>query len=417
MTEHRRQARGARLFVLALAASCAAFPALAEIRSDVHIQSSGDAIRLDIDQRTYQEVLNFFQSGYPVASVLMHAVSQGMSINDAVYLAIKANRDRAEEIYQTAQSMLPSLPGWACNSAQYGSGRYHKEFTLAELPAQPTVADVAKKYFDEDKRMAPFPTEWKTGKGHMNASVDELQKLINDQWWYRKGAGAPSGGGSRPVFVSLYKGDKSIVVDDNFGQVEAAKTAGRSTVPVVFLYNEKNVYAVRKLGEKPKAGDVASRFFNSGEEATPVPDWSEDNYHVLAERSELEGMFDAPPKDQVPPQRWTELMNELKGGGFKEPLKVSLLSSKRMWADDPAKITAAKEAGVEQIPVVFFFHGLGRQACGQSGSTCEDLMCEAAVAAGADPSVCRKGEKQGAELPPPANVPGGGGVASPSRPR
>jgi len=414
MKNNRSHNRGAGKFALALACALAAFPALAEIRSDVHIQSNGDSIRLDIDQRTYKEVLNFFQSGYPVASVLMHAVSQGMSINDAVYLAIKANRDRAEEIYQTAQSMLPSLPGWACHSAQFGAGRYYKEFTLKELGAQPTVAEVAKKFFDEDKRMAPFPSDWKQGKAHMNASVAELDKLLSNQWWYQKGKDAPSAAAGRPVFVSLYKGDKSIVVDDNFGQVEAAKKSGKATLPVVFLYNDKNVYPVRQLGEKPTAGEVASRFFNSGQEATPVPDWSEDNYHVLADRSELEGMFDAPPKDQVPPARWTELMNELKGGGFKEPLKVSLLSSKRMWADDPAKITAAKAAGVNQVPVVFFFHSIGRNACGQSGSTCQDIMCEAAIAAGADPSVCKPGNQPGGELPPPAP---GGGVISPSRPR
>jgi len=392
-------------------------PASAEIRNDVHIQTDSDAVRLDIDSRTYKEILSFFESGYPTASVILHAVSQGVSINDAVYLAVKANREKAGEIFSVATGLLPSLPGWVCHTSEWAAGRYPTEFSLDELGPQPSIKKVADLFFTDNKRMAPFP-EWQVGQGHMDASVAELDSLPRQEWWYR----APQPGMTdeqklrQPVFVSLYQDNKTILVDNTLGQIELAKSRGVGTLPVVFIYNEAYFYPISELGEDAKIADVAGRFFGSGKEATPVPDWEEGEYHLMAKREELEGIFDIPKKEDVDPQFWDRIAEDLRTHGFRQrPLLMSLVDTNRMWADDTTRIAVAKELGIEDVPVVFLFHGVHRQACGQSANDCVQQICDAAVAGGADASVCSLPPEPGAgTVPYSAPLPPPGGNASPS---
>lgn len=404
--------------IFSCAVLVAAHPSFAEIRNDVHIQSDGDAVRLDIDTRTYKETLAFFEAGYPTASVILHAVSQGMSINDAVYLAVKANREKAEEIYSVATGLLPSLPGWVCHTDEWAAGRYASEISIDELGPQPTVAAVSQRFFDNNQRLVPFP-EWQAGQAHMTAAVSELDALPRQQWWYRAPDATMSDDEvlAQPLFVSMYAGSRTVLVDNNMGHIEAAKRRGLTTLPVVVVYNQPNVYAVGELGADAKVSDVAQRYFNGGQEITPVPEWAEGQYHLMAKREDLESLFELPRKEDIDPQRWAQIEEDLRQNGFsKRPMLLTLVDNNRMWADDTVRLAVARDLGIENVPVVYFFHGVHRQACGVSATLCAEQICDALVAGGGDPAACTAPPAAGAgtaplTLPPP---PPAGGTASPS---
>ena len=195
--------------LLVLAASAGA-----EIRQDRHIQSNSDAVQPDIDTRTLTAIKGFFAEGYAPASIMLHGISLGMAIDDLVYLAVKAQPQRAQEFHDTAISLLPFLPGWVCRQST-GAGQYVQGYEVADLGANATIAEVARRYFEENRRLIPFPS-WAGGDGHMDASAQELASLISDQWWYKQGRTAPRSSLSapnRPIFVSLYKDNKEIIVD------------------------------------------------------------------------------------------------------------------------------------------------------------------------------------------------------------
>jgi hypothetical protein len=415
MNKQSNKRRAVVGFALGFGLGLGAAVANAEIVSDVHIQTDADAVRLDIDSRTYKEIEGFFQGGYPTASVLLHAVSQGMAIDDAVYLATKANVENAAEIYATAAGLLPSLPGWVCHSSATGDSRYHREYPLDDLGPQPTVQAVADRYFNQNQRIAPFP-DWQAGGAHMKASVAELAGLLKPEYWYES-APDTTASAKRPVFVSLYKESKDIIVDDNLHQVEKAQQQGVAQLPVVFIYNETKYNPISKYGDNVTLNDVANRYFSGGEQLTAVPQWSDGDHHLNVKMGEFESLFTLPKKEDVDPARWAELENDLKQNGFtKSPVLVTLLSNNRMWLADPARVAVAKELGIKSAPTVAFFHGIDRQACGLSATTCLDRICEAAVAAGADPSVCSEAPAAGGGAAPLSSppTPPGGGTPSPS---
>lgn len=392
----------------------------AEIVSDIHVQSDADVVRLDIDSRTYHEIENFFKEGYPTASVLLHAVSLGMGIDDAVYLAVKADRQKAAEIYATAAGLLPSLPGWVCHSGANGSDRYHQEYSLKDLGPQPTIQEVANRFFNQNERIAPFPN-WQHGGFHMMASVAELAKLVKPAYWYKIENTDTSKdvrtGEKRPVFISLYRDTKEIIVDDNLHQIADAQKKGITKLPVVFVYNDHKFNPISKYGKDVTLANVANQFFGNQEELTPVPSWEDGDYHLQVKTNEFDKLFKIPAKKDVDPARWAALEAQIKKDGFaNKPVLVSMLQNKRMWVDSPDRIAVAESLGMKQLPTVVFFHSMDRQSCGVAATNCLNRICAAAVAAGADPTVCNAAPAAGGTTTPPTTPPPppGGGTPSPS---
>lgn len=374
----------------------------AEIRDDVHVQSDSDAIRLDIDSRTYNEVKSFFEQGYPTASVMLHGISQGLAIEDVTYIAVKAKGEKAQEIYQTATSLLSSMPGWVCRGGGK-SGLYPGDFPVEDLGPQPTIAEVARRYFDENKRLTPFPN-WQTGGSHMTAATQELANLAKDEWWYRPGPA--QNGGKSQVFVSLYPDTREIVIDSGVNRIRDAMQKGVGNLPVVIVYNGKNNLPVSRYGDKPKFQDVANDFFSAGHELTPVPLWEGGDHHMMASVEDLKSVFNPPAKKDIPAARYDALSKELTGGA-KKPFLMSLLSTCGCaYIEDPARLTVASDLGMKEVPLVMFYHSLDRLPCG-APANCQDRICEAAVAGGADPSVCG--------LPPPGAVVPGRFTGSPTQ--
>ena len=377
---------------------------IAEITNDKHITSDNDSVSLDIDSCTYNEVRQFLEQGYPVSSVMLHGVILGLSIDDVVYLATTSNVERAQEIYDTAIDLLPSLPGWSCRNASDSSSRYEKGYDAKDLGSQPSLQAIADRFFGNEERMVPFP-EWLNGKSHVNISTDELISNLKEQWWYKLYPGKPPKA-SLPIFVSLYKDNSEVIVDSNYASIlNSAKQRGIDKLPTVIVYNEELQRPISRYGNDPTVELVASKFFSEGEILTPPPDWREGDYHMFAKMDELKEQFEIPDKDKVDPERWEQLTNDLKQKGVDPPVLIILYrNGSRKWINEADRVAAAAELGMTEMPVVFFNHSLGRLACGETAG-CDDLICEAAMAAGASSDVCDVQGQQSPTSPPPS---GGG---------
>jgi hypothetical protein len=406
-----------RRTILAILISIAAMPCAvqAELGTDIHVQSDSDAIRLDIDRRTFEEIQSLLNQGYPAVSVMLHGVSMGMSINDVVYLAVKSHPQRAKELYDTAVSLLPSLPGWAIQEED-GSDRYYTNYAASELGAQPTVAEVAQRFFEQNMRLSPFP-DWYAGGYHIKVKTDELAGLLKDSWWYLSGnlqPNSPRSAPNRPIFISLYGDRNEIVIDGGADLIRSAQRQGVRELPVVFVYNDMRTGPISRYNADVKVKEIVDDFFERGRKLTAVPEWRQvGDYHMIASVAELLELVDTIDKKDVDPARWSAITRDIKNNGFNEPLLISLFNSGdgRIWANEPDRVVAAAELGVDQVPVVFLYHDIGRPPCGQPIRTTA-LICSAALAAGADPSIC--------QLPPGARPQGyvapGGGAGFPPLP-
>ena len=78
-----------------------------------------------------------------------------------------------------------------------------------------------------------------------------------------------------PIFVSLYRDTKEIVVGGGTDAIRAAQSAGKATVPVVIVYNHSFQRPLSRFGAEASVSDVANEFFNNRIEVTPVPEWKD----------------------------------------------------------------------------------------------------------------------------------------------
>ena len=359
----------------------------AELAEDTHINRD-DHVRLDIDPTTFDQFKRFYDSGYPPASIMLHGVSLGMTLDDIVYLSVKSDPARAGEFYDTAVSLLPSLPGWVCRSGEVGD-RYADYITLDQFASKNSIAAVANEWFNNSRQLSPFPN-WKRGQAHMDASVAELASLLNAQkYWYQ-----PGGGRSSPLFVSLYKDNNEIVVDGGVGAINQAQQAGKSTLPVVIVYNQNHQRPLSRYSSEATVTDIANEFYNNRIEITPVPEWKDGDFHMQATIGDLKGLVDTANADKISDEEMAAAKQEItaNGGTVKDPLLLTLLRSGtgQAWIDSPATLEVAESMGVPQVPVTMFYQDMDRQPCG-APSSCRQQICDAALAAGGAPQICKSG--------------------------
>jgi len=388
--------------------------ARAEIGQDVHIQQTGE-VRIEVDRQVFDEFARLFGLGYPPATVMMHAVSTGMSLNDILYIAVKSHPARAAEFYDTAASLLPALPGWV-TQADVDPDRYTREVDPAELGEDPSVRRVAELFFNERRRIVPFP-DWSEGRVHMEAAVSELVDLVTDEQWYVAGEsdGSPLTVPNRPVFVSLYQHDEQIVVDSGVERIRQAREQGVERLPVVLVYNNRLQRPISEFEDQATLEQLAEVFYEDAIELTAVPEWKVGDHHKAATFEELREVVDIPAREDIAPERWEAVEQALRDNGMRlsRPLLLTLVRSGqgRAWIDDPVKVAVAEELGVETLPVVLFYHKLDRTPCGASADG-EDLLCEAAGAAGASLEQCEDRAAQAARSPAAAGAGGLAGLAA-----
>jgi hypothetical protein len=386
-----------------MTAGCGAFTPYQMVARAGDGDVSGDW--LEFQYSAQKEIKYFFDQGYPPTSVLLHAVSTGLTLDRSLYLAIQADSSRAREFYSLALSMASSLPGWACGAGEVG-GDYSPTYDVNDLPPQRTVAAVAERFFASNSRLAPFPP-WPDGDFHMLAQVDELLELATDQYWYRPGP-PQTAAGAHPrtaVLIALYRHDKSVVLDTTRSELERRKRAGIKRVPVVFYYNQQDQRPVGQLADDANLEVVLDKFFQQGIQLTPVPMWDVGDHHLMVDAGELTEIFDIPDQTAIPQARLARLNMEMQNAPFQNrPVMITLLrdGNYRRLAE-PDRIRIAMDVGIQRFPVVFFYHGIERLACSAPAS-CIQRLCAAVTCAGGDRGVCETQPD-----PVPAMVPVGGG--------
>ena len=186
-----------------------------------------------------------------------------------------------------------------------------------------------------------------------------------------------------PVFVSLYRDSREIVV----GGVDALRTAqqsGRSSVPVVVVYNHSFQRPLSRYGTDASVTEIANEFFDKRIEITAVPAWETGDFHMQASVAELMALVNTEVNRGVRPDKSTiEQKISENGGVVTAPLLVTLLrtGTGKVWIDSPATLEVANSMGVSEVPVTLFYQDIDRQPCG-APSACEAQICSAAKAAG-----------------------------------
>ncbi|KAA3623378.1 MAG: hypothetical protein DWQ08_11690 [Proteobacteria bacterium] len=369
----------------AFAAMMFSSPAFALYEDDVRISSDRGTVSEDVGVRAFREVRAFLEQGYPIQSIYLNGVSRGLSIDDIVFLSVRADPESAERFVDTALDMLPTLPGWACrDNSESVADRYAPVVSSDSLDPVTSVDTIARKFFDENVRLVPFP-DWERNEAHLRVPTAELQQLIGDDYWYRNARD------DRPVndgvMLSLYQFDQSIVIDGNLDQVRRAVENGEPHVPVVVLYNEKDRRPVSRFGDNPLVGDLVAAYFGERLQLTHVPDWRDPygDFHEVADIVEFEEFITLPAREEIDDARWGKITTELQADGFgRKPVIVSMYhNGSRVWIDQPDRLTAARELGIEQAPVVYLYHSIDRLPCGVApGSDCEERIRKAAELAG-----------------------------------
>jgi hypothetical protein len=417
--------------------------ALAETPSDFRIQSDRATLAgVDpanahaIDDRIYAANYWYLESllddGYPLHSVLLHAVARGMTVSDTAYYLTLAAPAEAEEIWATLSELLPSLPSWVCSSELEMSYYRRSSYELGDLEGRPTIDAVAERYFANDERLQYRrpqkeqgsdweEPDWTRGEYHLMADIGELIALAGANtldgrqgWWYRSAAPPDKNG---PVFVGLYRRNSEIVVDTPLERLLEMEEAGRSLVPVIFVFNSPEYLPTYRLKREPgEAGtaaagrdgeptirDVADAYFGQafiGARVTPTREWHRHDYHIKAAVAEVDELFDLPAIGDLPAGERDRYRTEL-AQGFGQPVLVTLSGDAReMWLDDPARVAVAADLGITEVPLVFLYHDLRRYACNLPG-TCLPAAREAILAVSGTP---------------PPGEPGGPGTGGPGTP-
>lgn len=396
---------------------CGAYDGAAPALSDLPLQSDFERY----DRHILDEIGKYLKSGYPPASVMLHAATMGVPIDQVMYAAVKAEPLRTQELYTTALQIMAFLPGWTC-AGDLDRGSYDPVYNVNDLPNQRLVKDVADRYFKNRARLAEFP-DWPHDEFNMLASADELLNLLSksgSRFWYRPGP-HEKGPGANPrdsVLISLYPDNQTIVIDTPAERIRKWKAEGKERIPVTFFYNFKYQRPMSRFGDNATLKEVINAFFNKGLELTPVPLFTVGDYHLMVPGKDLEDLFDIPKDSEIDPKRYKELANDLTANGFsKKPVLVTLLRDghyKRL--AEPDRVRVALDQGIKDFPVALFYHRLDRQACGAPAS-CFDQLCTALVCAGGDPNSCLSATAAGAVRESAFEVPtGGGGGGSPPPP-
>lgn len=423
--------------------------AIADMTTDYYIQDdSASLAQSDQDgiANLYQKQIDWLLAqGYSPTSIILSSVGRGMTLADTIYYMSRSQPQDADQFYKAAETLLPSLPGWVCSANGGGSHRYDKPLKKEDLPANGTLEEISKKYFDEHQRFLNEP-DWKNGEGHAEVSIDELLKYkkeemeangeVDDQpvesWWFQEEAADSNG----VLTVGLYPYQQRVIINARYADLEAMKNQGKTTVPILVMYNEDNQIPTSDIERIPgltdgsgnaedeksefidpndgeiTASEVIQKFEADGQRLAPAREWRIGDYHLMTRTEELLKLLEVPEKDTIDPQQWAAAEERLQKEQIK-PIHMSLYSDAKgeRWVDDPVMLAVAKEMGIDRVPVVFFYHGDERQQCAMPTACLDDVKKAAEAGSDRDDLFTEPTPKT---TPTPLLIPPGRGAISPN---
>ena len=280
----------------------------AEPREEYDDTDFGQLIYNEASTPTKLEVLRLLSKDTPSMMVFLTALSMGLDIESVVQASVKYEPEKGRDLAASAVSLLPVLN----HSPEYLYSGYQLEDLEREDEQQPySVQEVVENFFERRLVLRPYP-DWFEGQYHFMASAAELKSLQapqKDNRWYRNKT-TENTNDKRPIFVSLYESDSSVLVDGEERIVQALKDDPNALLPVVFIFNRLNERSVDNLGYPKTIRGVQDAYTEKQLLLTPTPEWQLGEYHFYAGMDQFYELFNIPEEDDFEPEAWQDLLEE-----------------------------------------------------------------------------------------------------------
>ena len=279
-------------------------------REDYEDTEFGELMYNEASTPTRLEVLRLLSKDTPSVLVFLTAVSMGLDVESVLQASVRYQPEKSRDMTASAIEILPLLP----DSPDYIYSSYDLEDLDRAGPGDPYSAkEVAKRFFEDREVLMPAP-DWIDGQYHFLASGAELNELVEAsegaRWYHNKSTNDVT---KRPIFVSLYEGTQSILVDGEARVKSALQADPDALLPVVFVFNRVREFPADKLPDYPKTIKGIQRAYTErGLMLTPTPEWEKGEHHIYAKIDEFEDVFDIPEEDDFEPEAWRRLIAEAK---------------------------------------------------------------------------------------------------------
>jgi len=256
---------------------------------------------------TKLEVLRLLSKDTPSMLVFLTAVSMGLDVENVLQASVQYDPEKSRDLAASAVSILPVLS----EPQNYLYSSYEIEDLEREDEEDPySVEEVVERFFDNRAVLRPYP-DWIEGQYHFLASAAELKRFqdpTKELRWYRGKTTDESA--ERPIFVSLYEGTQSVLIDGIERVNEALRKDPDARLPVVFVFNRLNERSIDELGYPLTIRGVRDAYTEKQLMVTPAPEWQMGDYHFYASMDEVYEVFDIPEEEDFEPEAWDRLVAE-----------------------------------------------------------------------------------------------------------
>jgi hypothetical protein len=256
---------------------------------------------------TRLELLRLISKETPSVMVFLKAVSMGLDIETVLQAAVRYEPEKSRDFAASAVNILPVIS----ESASYRFADYELKDLPRDDPSKPyLVEDVIKRFFDDRSVLRPFP-DWYEGQYHFLASAAELKRLQQPNGnvrWYKTKSFEPVE--NRPIFVSLYEADQSVLIDGENRINQALANDPNALLPVVFVYNRLNERSIDQLGYPETIKGVQTAYSEKRWMVTPAPEWEMGEYHIYSPIEDFYEIFNIPDEQDFEPEAWQKLLKE-----------------------------------------------------------------------------------------------------------
>ena len=283
----------------------------------------GELIYNEPSTPTKLEMLRLLSKDTPSTIIFMHAISMGLGIDEILQASVRFSPEKARDLAGSAVSLLPMLN----RSEIYHYSTYdldslreyvselsdekRKDYNIVD-GQEYSVHAVIDRFFDGRLTLRPNP-DWYDGQVHFMATAKELsslhyQTINNGTRWYRSKSSKKVD--QRPIFISLYENDKSVIIDGDERIRMALAQDPNSELPVVFVYNKLNERPIDKIDYPSTLHGLRDAYVKENLMVTPPPEWQIGEYHIYVDVQEFYELFEIPSEKDYEPEVWEKLIVE-----------------------------------------------------------------------------------------------------------